>query len=593
MTTYIGVVTLSATGKDSQGDHFGVTLTATVTSQMTLESGGTVDENISLVGTYAYTVQYSGGRVSSGSNPVNYKNISGVTNLSNFNAILGPINAEAGVAVTVTDSVNANRSEISLSGSGTFDKPMQIYRYGVATSTTFIGTASVSGSIAASYPEFGFAAADLDITQGAPNTVTPISFEVARSGDTSGAVSTTWSLVGSGPDPVAPADFSGGVLPSGTVSFAAGQSVAQVTVDVLGAPHSDSAETFAVDVSPVSIGDLIIATGTLSANGIIDGNPACFAAGTGIATPEGDVRVEQLVIGSLVCLAGGGTRPVVWLGHRRLDCARHPRPSDVRPVRILAGAFAPGCPARDLRLSPDHAVAVGGALIPVRYLLNGATVVQEAAGEVGYWHVELDRHAVLLADGLPCESYLDTGNRAAFGNGGAAVALHPDFARGVWQTAACAPLVLSGPEVAGQRRRLLARARELGFTATADARLCVLADGRRVALRGNGRRWRAALPPGTGCVQLISRTWVPAQMRPDDRDTRVLGVAIAGLWIDGRKRDLDSSCLGAGWHKPEPAWRWTSGAGGIAAAGGRSLWIDVAMTGSYWLERRRAAVVAQ
>jgi hypothetical protein len=73
-----------------------------------------------------------------------------------------------------------------------------------------------------------------------------------------------------------------------------------------------------------------------------------------------------------------------------------------------------GAPRRDLFLSPDHAVFVDGALIPVRYLANGATIVQERRDQVSYWHVELDRHAVILAEGLACESYLDTGNRASF-----------------------------------------------------------------------------------------------------------------------------------------------------------------------------------
>jgi hypothetical protein len=36
---------------------------------------------------------------------------------------------------------------------------------------------------------------------------------------------------------------------------------------------------------------------------------------------------------------------------------------------------------------------------------------------VTYYHVELAAHDVILAEGLLCESYLDTGNRAAFVNG--------------------------------------------------------------------------------------------------------------------------------------------------------------------------------
>jgi hypothetical protein len=90
----------------------------------------------------------------------------------------------------------------------------------------------------------------------------------------------------------------------------------------------------------------------------------------------------------------------------------------VWPVRIASDAFGPGVPGRAVMLSPDHAVFVDGALIPVRHLVNGRTVAQVAVDQVTYWHVELARHDVLLAEGLPCESFLDTGNRGAFVDGG-------------------------------------------------------------------------------------------------------------------------------------------------------------------------------
>ena len=130
----------------------------------------------------------------------------------------------------------------------------------------------------------------------------------------------------------------------------------------------------------------------------------CFAEGTRIRTNAGDVAVEHLRAGDTVRLAAGGTAPVRWIGHRRIDCRRHPNPADVWPVRIRAGAFGGSRPQRDLVLSPDHAVFALGALVPARYLINGVTIVQDVVLFVHYFHVELPRHDVLLAENLPAES---------------------------------------------------------------------------------------------------------------------------------------------------------------------------------------------
>ena len=146
---------------------------------------------------------------------------------------------------------------------------------------------------------------------------------------------------------------------------------------------------------------------------------ACFAAGTRILTAGGEVPVEELRFGDRVPTLGSRLAGIAWFGHRRIDCRRHTRPTDTLPVRVHVGAFGERLPARDLLLSPDHAVFVDGALVPVRHLINGRTVVQEQADEVTYYHVELATHDVVLAEGLPCDSYLDTGNRAAFVDGGA------------------------------------------------------------------------------------------------------------------------------------------------------------------------------
>jgi len=179
----------------------------------------------------------------------------------------------------------------------------------------------------------------------------------------------------------------------------------------------------------------------------------CFAAGTRISTSRGDVAVEALRVGDVVqVLHGRHSEPVTWIGHRTVDCTRHPRPHLVWPVRIAAHAFGPGRPCRDLYVSPDHAIYVSDVLIPAKYLVNGQSIVQVECDEVTYYHVELSRHAVLLAEALPAESYLDDGDRANFANHDGPVTLHPDFASRIWEAEGCAPLVVTGPVLEAARR---------------------------------------------------------------------------------------------------------------------------------------------
>ena len=184
---------------------------------------------------------------------------------------------------------------------------------------------------------------------------------------------------------------------------------------------------------------------------------ACFRAGTRILTDRGEIRVEDLAAGDRVVTAAGAIRPIEWIGYRHVDCRRHPRPRDVWPIRVRAGAFAPGLPIRDLLLSPDHAVYVDDQLVPIRYLANGASIAQEEVASVTYFHIELATHDVLLAEAMPAETYLDTGNRTSFANG-AFLRAHPVFARQAWEASGCAPLTITGPQVAEARRRLHAHA---------------------------------------------------------------------------------------------------------------------------------------
>jgi hypothetical protein len=384
------------------------------------------------------------------------------------------------------------------------------------------------------------------------------------------------------------------------------------TLDLITLPYAPSnTPTYSTGTGILTVGSAILDigkgyTGIFSQSNDGHNNTdityACFAAGTRILTEHGEVPVEALSAGDRVLtLLANRLVPVRWIGHRHVDCRRHPRPQDVWPVRVRAHAFGRGLPHRSLLLSPDHAVYVNDVLIPIRYLVNGATIVQLPADAVTWFHVELDHHDVLLAEGLPAESYLDTGNRAAFANGGSVVMAHPDFALNVWEAAGCAPLVRSGPALAAVKNRLLAQAEAHGHAMTEDPALQVIAGGRVVppqrvtsaVLPGGLRRlaWELTLPRRSRRVRLASRVFVPAELYADRADHRRLGVAVERMALDGVS--VPPAARLAGWLPAEDGWQWTDGMATLATGGARQFRLTVLLRlGRYWQEQPRVPLAA-
>jgi hypothetical protein len=248
---------------------------------------------------------------------------------------------------------------------------------------------------------------------------------------------------------------------AGTLTYLGYSSILSglVSYPILFFSFSGATFAFTTDPAGFSFGNpLVITSGSpdflipSENNGI-----PCFTTGTLIRTARGEVAVEDLAVGELAVTASGLARRITWIGHRRIE-----RPSlEQQPVRVVAGAFGAGSPARDLRLSQGHAVCVemmGEVLAPIGQLINGATIVREEVAEVTYWHVELESHDVLLAEGLPCESYLDTGNRASFGRAYGRIS-EIDAERTA--AASCRPFVDAGPIVEAIRQRLAAQAAEI------------------------------------------------------------------------------------------------------------------------------------
>jgi hypothetical protein len=174
-------------------------------------------------------------------------------------------------------------------------------------------------------------------------------------------------------------------------------------------------------------------------------SPVCYVRGTRIRTDRGDAAIEDLVIGDLVVTLSGEKKPVKWLGHRFIDCSRHPDPQSSWPIRVSANAFAENVPSRDLWLSPGHGVWVDDVLITISEMQNGASVTQQERSSVEYWHVELNEHDVVFAENLAAETY-GGWMRSFFANGGTVVEAHPDMSE---EAAAKTylPRVSGGPQV--------------------------------------------------------------------------------------------------------------------------------------------------
>ena len=344
----------------------------------------------------------------------------------------------------------------------------------------------------------------------------------------------------------------------------------------------------------------------------------CYAAGTLILTANGEVPVEQLTPGDLLVTTGPGTptlQPVKWIGERRFDLAFHPRPELAAPVRVRKNAVSEGVPTRDLLLSPEHCIFVDGKLIPVRLLLNNMTIVQEClTSHVHYYHVEMPRHSLLLAEGLPAESYLDTGNRAFFSNAGLALILHPEFHVNAglkcWELDACAPLAAGSASVEPVWRKLANRAESLGyerldFSTTDDPDLHIVADGKAIRpLSAQEDRYLFLIPAGTATTRLASRASAPSLLAPYLDDRRRLGVAIKRMSVQGpaavTEYPVDHPVLSEGWFGVEgdgsTIWRWTNGNASLPITTNKDpliLEVQIAVSHTYVLgpmsSARRAA----
>ena len=323
---------------------------------------------------------------------------------------------------------------------------------------------------------------------------------------------------------------------------------------------------------------------------------ACYRRGTLILTEQGEVPVEDLAIGGRVVTLSGEAKPIKWIGRRAYDGRFIADNRQVLPIRILAGALGDGVPARDLSLSPAHSLYIDGALVPAEYLVNGATIAQaESADRLEYFHIELESHDVVFAEGAPAESFVDCNNRLMFQNGAEFAALYPEDDRPTWKF--CVTRLEPGSEqLTAIRAGLLERAEALGHALDFDPDLHLIVDSEIVRPDTTGGVYRFDIPAGCAAVRLASRSAVPAEIAAASRDIRRLGVPVERLVMHDADLSIEAShshsALREGFHEDEASHRWTDGLGCLPEAwlrsfsGGFTLEVQVA---SSWLGYRLLA----
>ena len=173
-----------------------------------------------------------------------------------------------------------------------------------------------------------------------------------------------------------------------------------------------------------------------------NGQTSCFLRGTTIRTAEGDRKIEDLVVGDLLPTVFGGMRPVEWIGRYPFKRSNPAKAwvRDVLPVRVARSAIAPNIPNADLYVTRSHALLIDGVLVPAGHLINGTTITlydADALDELEFFHIKLEGHDVIYAEGAPCETLVEVDENAV------------NFAEYLRrnQEARCAPWVGFGPRI--------------------------------------------------------------------------------------------------------------------------------------------------
>ena len=141
---------------------------------------------------------------------------------------------------------------------------------------------------------------------------------------------------------------------------------------------------------------------------VSDFGPTCFTPGAMIETPGGQRRIETLKPGDLVDTLDHGPQELLWIGRQKARAA-----GVFAPVHFDVGAIGNTTP---ITVSQQHRMMISGwkaelyygqseVFIAAKHLVDGDAIQIRPGGLVEYIHLLFAQHEVVLADGVPSESY--------------------------------------------------------------------------------------------------------------------------------------------------------------------------------------------
>lgn len=338
----------------------------------------------------------------------------------------------------------------------------------------------------------------------------------------------------------------------------------------------------------------------------------CFLAGTLIETSKGRIAVEALQIGDELVIYSKKSKiykPIIWTGYKQITV--NPRLADdlaAYPVRIVKGALGNNKPYKDMLITAEHCLCFNDQFIPVRMLVNGRSIYYDySMTSYTYYHIECEEHAVICADGILTETYLNTGHRQAFSINDKVVALR--YNQKEWAKDAALPLVTDRSIVEPLFVEYSNRAKRLGIESKVkktrfsyDSAICLKTEqGEKFypVEQEDKKNFIFHIPSYVETIYILSNTSRPCDtIGPFIDDRRNLGILIGNIVLLNKNnkaqmlhQHLQPSPL-LGWHAWENSTcRWTKGKAllslkGLAMEHKNILVLQVLSAGPYLLEER-------